>query len=192
MSASLAWIAWNFEIGLPNALRCLGVVERLVERPLGEPDAHRRDADAADVEDVQELLEAGAARAEQVLLGHAAVAEAQRARVGGVPAHLPVRLALLVAGGAVGDDDVGDLLAGGVVLARDRGDADHARDVGAGVRDELLGAVDHPFAVLQPRARARVAGVRAGLGLGQPERAQPFARAQLRQPLALLLLVPNR
>ena len=46
----------------------LGVGERLVERALGEPDAHRGHADAADVEDVQELLEAGAARAEQVLL----------------------------------------------------------------------------------------------------------------------------
>ena len=40
----------------------------------------------------------------------------------------------------------------------------------------------------QARARARVAGVRAGLGLGQPERAEPLARAQPRQPLALLLL----
>ena len=58
MSASLAWIAWNFEIGLPNALRCFGVRQRLVERALREPDAHRGDADAADVEDVQELLEA--------------------------------------------------------------------------------------------------------------------------------------
>ena len=58
MSASLAWIAWNFEIGCPNALRSLRVGERLVERALREPDAHRRDADAPDVEDVQELLEA--------------------------------------------------------------------------------------------------------------------------------------
>ena len=75
-----------------------------------------------------------------------------------------------------------------VAVAGHRGDADDARDVGAGVRDELLGAVDHPFAVLQARARARVAGVRARLGLGQPERAERLARAQPRQPLALLLL----
>ena len=58
MSASLPWIAWNLEIGLPERLALLGVGERLVERALREADAHRRDADAADVEDVQELLEA--------------------------------------------------------------------------------------------------------------------------------------
>ena len=66
MSASLPWIAWNFEIGWPNALPLLRVGERLVERALREPEPHRGDADAADVEHVQELLEAAAARAEQV------------------------------------------------------------------------------------------------------------------------------
>ena len=38
------------------------------------------------------------------------------------------------------------------------------------------------------RGRARVAGVRAGLGLGQPEGGEPLAGAQLRQPVPLLLL----
>ena len=55
MSASLPWIAWNLLIGWPNACRSLAYFERLVQRALGEADAHRRDADAADVEDVQEL-----------------------------------------------------------------------------------------------------------------------------------------
>src|SRR3712207_8137638 len=45
----------------------------------------------SDVEDVQELLEAVAARAEQVLLRHDAVRERQRPRVRRVPAHLAVR-----------------------------------------------------------------------------------------------------
>ena len=109
--------------------------------------------------------------------------ERQRPRVGRVPAHLAVRLALLVAGRAVGDEQVGDL-----VVAGAGGDHDHAGDVGAGVGDELLGAVDHPLAVLEPRARADVAGVRARLRLGQPERAELAPRGQLRQPVALLLL----
>ena len=81
MSASLHWMAWNFEIGWPNARALLGVGERLVERALREPDAHRRHADAPDVEDVQELLEARAARAEQVLLRHAAVGRSVSGRV---------------------------------------------------------------------------------------------------------------
>src|SRR3712207_7322452 len=100
------------------------------------------------------------------------------------PAHLAVRLALLVAGRPVGHDEARDL----VVLGA-RGDRHDPGDVGSRVGDELLGAVDHPVAVVAPRARARVAGVRARLGLGQAERAEPLARAQLRQPLALLLLV---
>ena len=68
-SAIFAWIAWNLEIGWPNASPLLRVGDRLVERALGEADAHRRDADAAAVEDVEELLEAVAAPAEQVRSG---------------------------------------------------------------------------------------------------------------------------
>src|SRR5207302_1503126 len=122
---------------------------------------------------------------------HAAVAEAQRAGVRGVPAHLAVRLALLVSLRSVGDDQVGDLPFAAGVLAGDGGDADHARDLRSGVGDELLGAVDDPFAILQARARARVARVGAGLGLRQAERAEQLSRAEPRHPLALLLLAPE-
>src|SRR5439155_9252737 len=45
-----------------------------------------------------------------------------------------------------------------------------------------------PAAVDPRRARALARRVRAGLGLGQPEAAQPLARAQARQVVALLLL----
>ena len=86
-----------------------GVRERLVQRALREADAHRGDADPAAVEDLQELPQSRAAGAEQVLLRNAAVGERQRPRVRGVPAHLAVGLARLVAGRAVGDDEVGDL-----------------------------------------------------------------------------------
>ncbi len=57
-----------FAEGAPLA----GVRERLIERPLGEAHAHRGDADPPDVQHMQELLEAGPARPEQVGLGHAA------------------------------------------------------------------------------------------------------------------------
>ena len=62
---------------------------------------------------------------------------------------------------AVGDDQVRDLLAAG-------GDR-HAGDVGAGVRDEDLGAVDHPLAVAtRPGSRWRraMAGARLGQAKG--------------------------
>src|SRR5437763_1104631 len=83
-----------------------GIAQRLVERSLREPHTHRRDADAPDVEHAQKLPEAGTARAQEAVLGYVAVAERQGARVGGVPAHLAVGLALLVARRAVGDDEV--------------------------------------------------------------------------------------
>src|SRR3954452_11961751 len=94
---------------LPERAPLLGVGERLVERALCQPDAHRRHADPPAVERLQELLEAAPARAEQVLLGHARAVEAERPCVRRVPAHLAVRLADLVAGRVLRDDDVGDL-----------------------------------------------------------------------------------
>ena len=128
-----------------------------------------------------ETAEALAPATEQVLGRNPAVGEGQRPRVGCVPAHLPVRLGLLVARRPVGHDQVRDLLGPGA-----RGDADDARDLGPCVGDELLGSVDHPLAVVELRPGTRVAGVRAGLGLGQAERAEHLAGAQPRQPLVLL------
>ena len=91
MSASLNATAWNFAIGLPNCLRSLAYACREVVRALSQPDAHRGDGDAAAVEDLEELLEALAARAEQVALGDPAVVERQPAGVGRLPAHLVER-----------------------------------------------------------------------------------------------------
>ncbi len=171
----------RLELGdrLAEGLALLGVGDRLVERALGEADAHRRDADPAAVEDVEEVLEAVAAAAEQVALRHAAVLEAERPCVGGVPAHLAVGLSGLVAGRPVGHDQVGDLLAP-VGLAGDGGDRDAAGDVGPRVGDELLGAVDDPLAVLELGGGPHVAGIRAGLRLGQPEGGELLARCRAR------------
>ena len=132
---------------------------------------------------MQELLEAGAAWAEQVLRGNAAVGEGQRPGVGRVPAHLPIRLAGLVARCAALDDQVRDL-----VIAGDRGDRDVARDLGAGVGDELLRAVDDPLVAGEAGAGLGVAGVRAGLGLGEPEGAELAPRAEIGQEPLLLVV----
>src|ERR1700760_4238558 len=96
-------MVWNFEIGWPKARRSRA------EAPRAHPDAHRRDADPADVKNAQELTQASTAGPEQVLLRHTAIGEGQRARVRGVPAHLPVGRSRLVPGGAVGYEQVGDL-----------------------------------------------------------------------------------
>jgi len=74
--------------GLPELVPFLRVGGGEVVRALSEPDPHRRDRDAAAVEDLHELREAAPARAEQVPLGHRARVERKLARVGGVPAKL--------------------------------------------------------------------------------------------------------
>ena len=61
-------------------------------------------------------------------------------------------------------------------------------DLGAGIGDELLGAVDHPFAVLEGGARPGVPGVAAGLGLGQPECRQLASGTQVGE-VALFLRI---
>ena len=176
MSASLPWIAWNLRDRLAEGLALLGVGQRLVERALGQADAHRRDADPADVEDVEELLEAGAARAEQVLLGDAgsrrtSAAACRRRSSPSCGRARPARSRACRSGTIRFEISPSPVRA---VIATMAG------DVGARVGDELLGAVDHPLAVVQRGARADVAGVRAGLGLGQAEGAELLAGQQSR------------
>jgi len=75
-----------------------------------------------------------------------------------------------------------------LAVAGDGGDR-HARgDVGAGVRDEHLRAVDDPLAAFEARGRLCGAGIRAGAGLGQSERGELAPRCEVGQPPALLLL----
>src|SRR3954452_5090481 len=171
---------------LAELLALLRVPVREVVGALREADAHRRDGDATAVEDLQELLEPLAARPEQVALRDARALKAELARVRGAPAELLHRLRDRVAGRSVRDDDVGDL-----VVAGAGGDRHARRDVGAGVGDEHLRAVDDPFAAVELRGRPRRARVRAGIRLRQPERGEPAARGELGEPVALLLLAPE-
>ena len=78
--------------------------------------------------------------------------------------------------------------------AGDRGDGDQRGDVGAGVGDERLGAVDHPLVAVE---HARVVGVPPAseprAGLGQPERAERLAASTASAATARFCSsVPNR
>ena len=63
-----------------------------------------------------------------------------------------------------------------------------AGDLGSGVGDELLRAVDRPLAAVELGPGLGVAGVGARLRLGEPERAELAPRAEVGHQVALLLL----
>ena len=161
-----------------------GVGDGIVEAASEHADGEGGDGDAPVVEDLEELGEPPPALAEQVVLGHAALDEREPVRVGRVPAHLAVRRLHLEAGRARRDQDRRDLARPG-----ERGHRHHRRDRRAGVGDERLAPVDHPLAARRVVGRpgARPAGVGAGVGLGQPERAERATGAQVGQPALLLL-----
>jgi hypothetical protein len=165
-------------------LPLLRVGEGEVVGALGEPDTHRRDRDATAVEDLHELCEPSPARAEQVPLRNGAILERELARVGRVPAELVHRRGDLIPGRAVRHDDIRDL-----TFAGERGDRDAGRDVGAGVRDEDLRAVDDPLSVAKVCACARRARVGAGVRLREAECGELPAGGELGEPLLLLPLV---
>jgi hypothetical protein len=164
-------------------LALVRVPQRVLEAGLDEAGRERGDRDAAVVERGEELGEPAAALAEQVLLRDAAVLERQGMGVGGVPAELVVRRLDCEALDAGRDDDRGDLVVAGL-----RGDRDERGDRGAGVRDELLGAVDDPLAVLQPGLGLGGPSVGAGLGLGEPEPGERVAGREVGEPALFLLL----
>ena len=130
-------------------LPLLRVGEGQVVGALREPDAHGGDRDAAAVEDLEELVEA-ADRARR------AGSPAGTARRGTRARACPMRASRASALApdrrsrrAVRDDDVRDL----AVARRRGGDRDARRDVGPGVGDEHLRAVDDPPPVAQLGAR---------------------------------------
>ena len=72
--------------------------------------------------------------------------------------------------------------------AGDGGHGDQPGDVGAGVGDELLRAIDHPVPVVQARGGLCGTGIGTAAGLGQAEGTECGTTGQLRQPFPLLRL----
>jgi hypothetical protein len=123
-----------------------------------------------------------------VILWDAAVVEGEAVGVAGVPSELAVGRIDAVTGRALLNHDRGDRRPAAAGLARDRGDGDAPRDVGAGVGDEGLGAVDDPVAIIELRPRLAGARVGARLRLGQAEGPEPLASAEVGKVLPLLRL----
>ena len=105
MSASLNWIAWNFEIGWPNCTRCARVLGRQVEHGLRQAERQRGDRDAPDLERAQELAEPHRRIADEVIVGDPHVVEVQLARVEAAPADAAHLRAHREAGGVLLHDE---------------------------------------------------------------------------------------
>ena len=110
--------------------------------------------------------------------GTRAVRERQLARVRGAPADLPHRRARSRSRASRSGRSMFEIS----LLAGARGDRHAGGDVGAGVRDEDLRAVDDPLAVTELGRRPGRARVGAGVRLGQAERGEPASRGQVGQP----------
>ena len=135
----------------------------------------RRQHDAAGIQPVVREVEAPALLAEDLAVVDPHVVQVDHVRV-------------IAAGGDAGqwldrdarvvgiDEERGEALAPALrrlILARDREQDDEIGDVR--VRDELLGAVDHPVPAVAARLRGDAAGIRPGAGFGQREAFGLFA-----------------
>ena len=165
----------------------LDVVERRVEAPLSEPDRDRREGDASPREEAERVREPAALLPEQGVGTDVHVVERDRVGVARPPTHLAVLGADRGARRVARHDECRD--PGAVVVPRGaREDDEVARQRGAGVRDELLRAVEHPAAVRAARGRRhpRDVGPAAGLGDRGPDEHLPLHHLR-DQVLALAL-----
>ena len=186
MSASLNWIAWNFEMGWPNCSRVLRVVRRQVEHGLGQAERQRRDRDAPDLERAEELAEPHRGIADEVIVGDPHVVEGQLARVETAPADAAHLRAHREAGGVLLHDEARERRRLPLARLGARQQRHAERHVGAGVGDERLATVDQPTAVAPHCTRADAARVGTGVGLGQTERAERASLGQRSQPTLAL------
>src|SRR5436190_8746732 len=170
---------------LAESAALLRVAKRHLERALGDAGAARGDVDAAELEAAGSLHEALALdAAEQVLLRHAVVVEAQLAGVDGAVAHL-LQLAVDVEARALlGDEHAHALVARlGVGVGLDQ----QQRHVAVqAVGDPGLRAVDDVVVAVEPGDRADRLQVGAGVRLGQAQAAAHLAGRHQRQVLPLL------
>ena len=119
------------------------VVERNIERALGQSQGHGADGNPARFERAHELFEAGSVFAELIVEGNATVLEHDFAGVRSAESEFVLQHAVLEAGGIALDDERGDLVRVADLTARAR-----RKDDGAGVaavRAVDLGARSPPM-----------------------------------------------
>ena len=187
-SASTNLVFWNDPIGVPNALRSLHVVHRLVERGARLGDAADRDRHAAPA------AASAVSWAKPLPSSPSRFSAGTRTSVNDssavswrVQAELVQVAAALEAGHAALEDQQRHALVP-VLAGAHRGD--HQVGVDA-VGDEGLAAVDDVVVAVALRARADAGQVGAGAGLGHRDRGDQLAGRDAGQP-ALLLLVGRR
>ena len=170
----------------------MGVLDDLFHGAFAQAQGLRGNTDAAAVQGSHGDIEALALLAQQTVCGDAAVLHDQLTGGRTADAHLLFVLADREAGVGALHDESGDLLAGlfGIpLIGDDAGNGDDDKYIGkAGVGDEDLGAVEHPVIAIQHGNGLLALRVGAGTRLGEAERADPFAAAQLGQVIFLLLL----
>src|SRR4030095_6033462 len=135
-------------------------------------DRLSRDADATAVQRGQRDLEALTLGADTVRDRHPALVNPRLARVGGADPELVLRLAHGEAGRALLDDEGGDaaMRRGLIGLSEHQGERRLAP-----VGDEQLATGDDVVLAVAPGQRGLMAGVGAGLGLGEREAAVGLA-----------------
>ena len=170
----------------------LGVLDGLLDGSLGQTQGLGGNTDTAAVQGLHGDTEALALLAQQAVLGDNAVLHNQLTGGGALDAHLLLVLAHGEAGVGALHDEGGDLLLlAAALVGGNAGDGKDHEHVGvAGVGDEDLGAVEDPVLPLlvQHGGGLLALGIGAGARLGQAERADPLAGAQLGQVILLLLL----
>jgi len=163
----------------------LRVLHGRFERGAGDARRLGRDRRAAGAQIAERDGKPLAALAQQVLGRDCALVEMDGTGVRSAHAELVLCRLLDETGRIRGHDERGNAL-----LAEIRvGNREHHRGAGApAVADEQLFAVQHPLAVLQHRSRAQVVRLRAGLRLGEAERADLATRGEVGEKRALLRL----
>jgi len=181
MSAHLKVAADGAAKGVP----LVGVIHAVLEAALDEAAGQGGDADAALVEDGEELAKAVTVAPQEVGGRHPAAVEDQAVGVGGVPPDLAVSRLDEETGGAGRHQERTD--AGGGA----GGDDQDAGDRGPGVGDEGLRPVQHPVVAVPGCTRADGGDIGASVGLGEPKGGEGPACHEVGQPLGLLGVGPE-
>ena len=180
----------EFGDGLSELLTILGVGDGHVDRAVAETERQRRDRDATAIEDLHRVGEAGVDLADAVRVGDANVLEGELDGVARAHAELLEVLRRAETRGAVLDDERGDALVARRFFVRAREHDAEAAD--AALRDEHLGAVQHPVVALAHGRRAKARRVAARARLGERPGREPLAGDRLRQVLLLLRFAAER
>ena len=169
----------------------LTVLQGQVQTALGAAQPHGTDGEPSPIQGLHHLVEAVAPGTQHIFFGHAAIVKIEFTGVGSSPHELPVHFPSLESRRPGFNENARQFRSAIITGSRAAEGGDSGRNIGGGIGNKNLAAIDDPFVSVQNSRCFGVGGIRTRIRFRQAKSPEGLPAAQLGEIFLFLLFTPK-